>query len=144
MYYFASGKLRGKNMKTVIEILDALGFGFTTHTDKLNKLVTITTEKELDDSTQNKIIHTILAPYKVTFAVQHRASLEITERFGAYRRPTDTTIPKYRQIQEKTMELAVLFDALCPDSEEKKSAFTLLQQAKMSANAAIAIYTKES
>lgn len=66
---------------------------------------------------------------------------EIIERFGAYRKPTETTIPKYQAIQEKTLELALLIDDLCPDSKEKSSALTMLQQVKMSANASIAIYS---
>lgn len=68
----------------------------------------------------------------------------VQERFGSYRKPTEVTIPKYGQIQAKTLELAVLIDALCPNSPEKGSALTLLQQAKMSANAAIAIYSEEN
>ena len=67
----------------------------------------------------------------------------IQERFGAYRKPTETTIPKYQEIQSKILELAVMIDSLCPNSPEKASALTLLQQAKMSANAAIAIYNDE-
>lgn len=68
----------------------------------------------------------------------------IEERFGAYRKPTETTIPKYGQIQAKTLELALMIEALCPTSPEKGSALTLLQQSKMSANAAIAIYSEEN
>lgn len=65
----------------------------------------------------------------------------IEQRFGAYRKPTDATIPKYTAIQEKTLELAVMIDELCPNSPEKWTALTQLQMAKMSANAAVAIYT---
>lgn len=68
--------------------------------------------------------------------------IPITERFGPYRKPTEDTTPKYQSIQEKTLELALMIDELCPNSPEKFSALTLLQQAKMSANASIAIYTK--
>lgn len=68
--------------------------------------------------------------------------ITIEERFGPYRKPTETTIPKYGKIQEKTFELAKMIDELCPNSPEKASALTLLQQAKMSANAAIAIYSE--
>jgi len=68
--------------------------------------------------------------------------LSVEERFGAYRKPTEVTIPKYAQIQEKSLELAKLIDELCPDSPEKFHALTLLQTCKMSANAAIAIYTE--
>jgi len=72
--------------------------------------------------------------------MQKRISVE--ERFGSYRKPTEVTIPKYQKIQEKTLELAKLIDELCPDSPEKYTALTTLQNAKMSANAAIAIYTE--
>ena len=68
--------------------------------------------------------------------------ITIEERFGSYRRPTEETIPKFTAIQEKTLELAVMINELCPDSPEKFTALTQLQIAKMSANAAIAIYTK--
>lgn len=67
----------------------------------------------------------------------------IDQRFGAYRKPTEKTIPKYESISKKTLELAILINELCPDSPEKFTALTLLQNAKMSANAAIAIYTEE-
>lgn len=69
-------------------------------------------------------------------------NVKIEHRFGAYRKPTEVTIPKYQAIQEKTLELARLIDGLCPDSSEKFHALTLLQGAKMSANAAIAIYSE--
>lgn len=67
--------------------------------------------------------------------------ISIDERFGSYRKPTELTIPKYQKIQEKVLELAKLIDELCPESQEKATALTTLQTAKMSANAAIAIYT---
>lgn len=68
--------------------------------------------------------------------------ITIQQRFGSYRRPTEITIPKYTAISEKTLELALLIDELCPSSPEKAVALTTLQSAKMSANAAIAIYTE--
>ena len=68
---------------------------------------------------------------------------DIKKRFGPYRKPTEVTIPKYQKIQEKTLELAELIDQLCPESREKSSALTLLQQVKMSANAAIAIHSED-
>ncbi len=69
-------------------------------------------------------------------------AISVVERFGSYRRPTETTIPKYEAIQKKTLELALLIDELCPSSPEKATALTTLQNAKMSANAAIAIYSE--
>lgn len=68
--------------------------------------------------------------------------ITVEERFGSYRKPTEETIPKFNAIQAKTLELAVMINELCPDSPEKFTALTQLQIAKMSANAAIAIYTK--
>lgn len=67
--------------------------------------------------------------------------VEITERFGPYRKPTEVTIPKYKAIQEKSLELAILIEELCPESIQKSSAFTQLEMVKMFANAAIAIHT---
>lgn len=65
----------------------------------------------------------------------------VRERFGPYRKPTEVTIPKYEAIQKKALEMAELIFMLCPDSQQKASALTLLEQCKMSANAAIAIHT---
>lgn len=66
--------------------------------------------------------------------------VSVEERFGAYRKPTETTIPKYKAIQEKTQELAMLIDELCPNVPQKFTALTQLELAKMSANASVAIY----
>lgn len=66
----------------------------------------------------------------------------IQKRFGPYRKPTDVTIPKYKAIQEKTLELALLIEELCPESREKATALTNLQLVKMGANAAVAIYSE--
>lgn len=66
----------------------------------------------------------------------------VKKRFGPYRKPTEVTIPKYTAIQEKCLELALLIDELCPPSAEKATSLTLLTQVKMSANAAVAIYTE--
>jgi hypothetical protein len=68
---------------------------------------------------------------------------DLENRFGPYRKPTENTIPKFKAIQEKTLELAKLIDELCPVSREKATALTELQGVKMYANAAIAIYTVE-
>jgi hypothetical protein len=69
--------------------------------------------------------------------------ISVTERFGPYRKPTEETIPKYKAIGDKVLELALLIEELCPEAPEKYSALTDLMKAKMQANAAIAIYTKE-
>ncbi len=66
---------------------------------------------------------------------------DTARRFGAYRKPTEVTIPKFKAIQEKAQELALLIEDACPDSRQKASALTQLEMCKMSANAAIAIHT---
>ena len=68
--------------------------------------------------------------------------ISVEERFGPYKKPTAETIPKFEEIQRRALDLAVYIDELCPDSPEKFTALTQLQLCKMSANAAIAIYTK--
>lgn len=65
---------------------------------------------------------------------------EVLQRFGPYRKPNEKTAPKYAQIQEKALEFALLIYELCPYSRQKQNALTLLEQCKMSANAAIAIH----
>ncbi len=69
---------------------------------------------------------------------------ELESRFGPYRKPTETTIPKFKAIQEKSLELAHLIDELCPGSKQKATALTLLEECKMSANAAVAIHEGET
>lgn len=68
------------------------------------------------------------------------ATVSTTERFGPYRRPTEHTIPKFQKIQEKSLELALLIEDLCPSSPQKSTALTQLELCKMSANASVAIY----
>lgn len=66
--------------------------------------------------------------------------VSVADRFGPYRRPTEHTIPKFRAIQEKALELALLIDELCPNVPQKFTALTQLEACKMSANASVAIY----
>jgi len=68
---------------------------------------------------------------------------EVENRFGAYKKPTESIIPKLKAVQEKALEFALLIDELCPNSREKATALTELASAKMYANAAIALYSKE-
>lgn len=72
-----------------------------------------------------------------------QTKLEIENRFGPYRKPTESTIPKFEAIREKVLELALLIDQLCPESKEKNIAISQLVFVKMSANAAIALYEIE-
>lgn len=69
-----------------------------------------------------------------------QARVETKERFGAYRKPTEVTAPKFKAIQEKAQEFALLIEDMCPYSKQKSNALTLLEQCKMSANAAIALH----
>lgn len=66
---------------------------------------------------------------------------QLENSFGPYRKPTETTIPKYQAIQGKVLELATLINDTVPESREKSVALTELQGVKMWANAAIAIHT---
>lgn len=82
--------------------------------------------------------------YPTEQIVNTPARTEVIERFGAYRRPTEVTIPKFAAIQAKAQELALLIFDTCPDSKQKATALTQLEMCKMSANAAIAIHTPGS
>lgn len=64
---------------------------------------------------------------------------EIASRFGAYRKPTEENIPKFKKLQEKALEFAHLINELCPESKQKSTALTQLELCKMSANASIAL-----
>ena len=62
---------------------------------------------------------------------------EIDIRF-TYHSPKTGQSNKYETIRQETKELAILFDAFCPESREKSLAITKLEEAVMWANAAIA------
>ena len=64
----------------------------------------------------------------------------IRRRFGPYRPPTEETKPKFKAIQEAAMIFAEMIVDVCPDCQQRSTALTLLEQAKMMANAAIAIH----
>jgi NMD protein affecting ribosome stability and mRNA decay len=64
----------------------------------------------------------------------------LRRRFGPYLPPTDETKPKFKQIQEAALIFAEMIYDVCPDCQQRSAAFTLLEQAKMLANAAIAIH----
>lgn len=64
----------------------------------------------------------------------------LKRRFGPYRPPTDETKPKFKQIQEAALIFAEMIFDVCPDCQQRSAAFTLLEQAKMLANASIAIH----
>lgn len=64
----------------------------------------------------------------------------LKRRFGPYRPLTEETKPKFKQIQEAALIFAEMIFDVCPDSQQRSAAFTLLEQAKMLANASIAIH----
>lgn len=68
---------------------------------------------------------------------------QVMHRFGPYRIPTDLTKPKFKAIQEKALEFALLIHDLAPHSQQKAIALTYLEAVKMSANAAIALHSAE-
>jgi len=65
-------------------------------------------------------------------------SAELENRYS-YHAPKEDQTKRYEALRAKTKELAHMIDELCPNSREKSSAQTNLQQAIMWANAAIAI-----
>ncbi len=60
----------------------------------------------------------------------------------SYHKPLPGQSDRYERIRAKARELAELLEAECPESREKSTAFTNLQQTVMWANAAIAIHEK--
>lgn len=59
-----------------------------------------------------------------------------------YHTPSKEQQEKYVKIREKSKELAVFINELCPESREKSLSFTYIQLANMLANASIAINTQ--
>lgn len=55
-----------------------------------------------------------------------------------YHAPTADQPVKYERLRSKAKELAYLIDEVCPNSREKSTAMTQLENAVMWANAAIA------
>lgn len=100
-------------------------------------------KKESQDSAVQEV-EAAATPVEATQEVIEKAEFElqqIRERFGPYRTPTEETIPKFKQIQEAAMRFAELICQLCPNSQQRSTALTQLEMAKMSANASIAIHT---
>lgn len=55
-----------------------------------------------------------------------------------YHAPKEGQPEKYIAVREKSKELAILIDKVCPNSREKSLAMTKLEEAVMWANASIA------
>lgn len=60
------------------------------------------------------------------------------ERSFTYHPPTHDQASRYTQLRAAAKQLAELIDENCPDSREKSSALTKLQESIMWANASIA------
>ena len=61
----------------------------------------------------------------------------ITNNF-TYHAPTPDQLPRFEQIRDEGRELALLLNALCPQSRELSLALTKLEEVVMWANASIA------
>lgn len=68
---------------------------------------------------------------------------EIEQRF-TYHKPIGNQPQRYEALRNKAKELAIMINALVPESREKSLAFTHLEEAVMQANAAIARNENES
>lgn len=62
---------------------------------------------------------------------------ELEKRF-THHPPTEAQVGIYALIRGEAKDLAHLIDAMCPDSREKSTALTKLEECVMHANAAIA------
>lgn len=66
------------------------------------------------------------------------------DRVFKYHPPTGNQPQRYTEIREMAKQFAKLIDQWCPDSREKSTALTNLQQCVMWANASIAINEEKS
>ena len=82
-------------------------------------------------------IHSI---YK--YPVDEKTLSDVKRRF-TYHKPVADQNNRYDAITEHTRNLALLYVRLCPPSRELSTALTLLAQARMMANAGIAINEQE-
>lgn len=69
---------------------------------------------------------------------------EDIEAAYTYHPPTEAQQKRYASINEYTRDLAEWFMNLCPDSPERTLALRKLQEARMWANASIAINEREN
>ena len=60
------------------------------------------------------------------------------ENIYTYHAPKNTQPQRYEAIRKKARELATLIELSCPESSEKTTAYTRLEEAVMWANASIA------
>lgn len=75
--------------------------------------------------------------------IERMTTQELENRF-TYHRPIGNQPQRYEAVRNKAKELAMLVNALCPESREKANAFTQLEDSIMWFNAAIARNENES
>jgi hypothetical protein len=63
---------------------------------------------------------------------------ETVERNFTYHKPKEGQPERYTQLRNRAKELAALIELLCPESSERSTAMTKLEEAVMWANASIA------
>lgn len=66
-------------------------------------------------------------------------SEEIVAEFFKYHSPTETTIPKYAAINQAAKNFAEVVLANCPRGADTSAAIRLIRDARMTANAAVAL-----
>lgn len=72
-------------------------------------------------------------------AMRPMSDEEIVAEFFKYHPPNDTTIPKYAAINQAAKNFAEVILANCPRGADRSAAIRLLRDARMTANAAIAL-----
>jgi len=74
-----------------------------------------------------------------TEAMRPMRDEEIVAEFFKYHAPNETTIPKYAAINQAAKNFAEVILANCPRGADRSAAIRLLRDARMTANAAIAL-----
>ena len=67
------------------------------------------------------------------------SSEEIVAEFFKYHAPNETTIPKYAAINQAAKNFAEVILANCPGGADRSAAIRLIRDARMTANASIAL-----
>lgn len=72
-------------------------------------------------------------------ALRPMSTEEIVAEFFKYHAPNDLTIPKYAAINQAAKNFAEVVLANCPRGADTSAAIRLIREARMTANAAIAL-----
>lgn len=72
-------------------------------------------------------------------AGRQMSSEEIVAEFFKYHAPNETTIPKYAAINQAAKNFAEVILANCPSGADRTDAIRKIREARMTANAAIAL-----